>query len=314
MPVRLPPLTEQSARLLLEDLIDYAGLFPPAQLSMAAAVRNFAHYRAGGHGWMLGRFVCSASMLKTFSETADPLLPRDDGAIPWRIAVTGSGNVTSDMEAIAAFNERHRVCFNECGAIADSYETKAASVKEVEYLHSAVPENLLTYIELPLDDRVDELVAAVASVGRRAKMRLGGVSANAFPQTARVAAFLRACLDHQVTSKATAGLHHPLSGPYRLTYEDDAPTGRMFGFVNLLLSAAIMVNGGSNADAERMLETSHSDALHVGEAAVVVSIPGGSSVHIDRSIVQHVRHQVVVSIGSCSFTEPVHESTELGWI
>ena len=47
----------RSAKALLAGLIDYAGLFPPATLSMEEAVRNYARYREGEHAWMLGRFV-----------------------------------------------------------------------------------------------------------------------------------------------------------------------------------------------------------------------------------------------------------------
>ena len=78
MPVRLPPLTDRASRILLEGLVDYAGLFAPAALAMPNAVRNYAHYRAAGAGWMLGRFICPAQSLALFSETADPLLPRCD--------------------------------------------------------------------------------------------------------------------------------------------------------------------------------------------------------------------------------------------
>ena len=111
MPVRLPPVTDHATRVLLEGIVDFAGLFPPAALAMPGAVRNFAHYRAGGSGWMLGRFVCPANALELFSVQADPLLPRDAGAIPWRLSVTASADLTTDLAAIAAFNTRHRVCF-----------------------------------------------------------------------------------------------------------------------------------------------------------------------------------------------------------
>lgn len=47
----------RSAKALLSGLIDYAGLFPPAALSMEEAVRNYARYRDGEHAWMLGKFV-----------------------------------------------------------------------------------------------------------------------------------------------------------------------------------------------------------------------------------------------------------------
>jgi len=47
----------RSQKALLSGLIDYAGLFPPAALSMEEAVRNYARYREGEHAWMLGKFV-----------------------------------------------------------------------------------------------------------------------------------------------------------------------------------------------------------------------------------------------------------------
>lgn len=47
----------RSAKALLSGLIDYAGLFPPAALSMEEAVRNYARYREGEYAWMLGKFV-----------------------------------------------------------------------------------------------------------------------------------------------------------------------------------------------------------------------------------------------------------------
>ncbi len=44
-------------RPLLSGLIDYAGLFPPAAVSMADAVANYAAYRTSADAWALGRFV-----------------------------------------------------------------------------------------------------------------------------------------------------------------------------------------------------------------------------------------------------------------
>jgi hypothetical protein len=313
MPVRLPPVTERPARILLEGLVDYAGLYPPAALTMPAAVRNYAHYRASGSGWVLGRFVCPATALETFSELADPLLPRDAGAIPWRLSVTGSGDVAADMVAIAAFNERHRVCFDECGAIADCYELKAETHDDIARIHASVPRELLTYIEVPLDDRVHDLIGAIALTGRRAKMRTGGTTSSAFPTAARVVAFLRACLEHHVTAKATAGLHHPLRGSYRLTYEPDAPTGRMFGFFNVLLAAGVLADGGTDAQAIGMLEESNAEQIVMGEADVQWQGEHGG-VQLDRQTLQRVRDRMLVGVGSCSFTEPVDESRTLGWL
>jgi len=313
MPVRLPPLTERPSRILLEGIVDYAGLFPPAGLAMQKAVRNFAHYRASGAGWMLGRFVCPASRLAEFSAAADPLLPRDAGAIPWRLSVTGSGDVTADLEAIRAFNERHRVCFDECGATADGYEVKVGSVQEIVTLHHQLPESLAVWFEVPLSEDVGHLVEAIARVGRRAKMRTGGIVPEAFPPSAHIVTFLRALLTCGVLSKATAGLHHPLRGAYRLTYENDAATCRMFGFLNVLLAAAVMTNGGTDEQVQQLLEETNPASLVCNDTHITWQ-SGEHHITVTRDVLQQVRERMIASIGSCSFTEPVDESRALGWI
>ena len=48
---------KESARALLAEIIDYAGLFPPSQISMAEAVTNYAAYKNSNYKWMLGRFI-----------------------------------------------------------------------------------------------------------------------------------------------------------------------------------------------------------------------------------------------------------------
>lgn len=55
---------KQSLHILLEGLIDYAGLFPPAALTMQDAVRNYARYRDGEYAWALGKFVVPKERVK----------------------------------------------------------------------------------------------------------------------------------------------------------------------------------------------------------------------------------------------------------
>lgn len=50
-------------RALLDRLIDYAGMFPPATLSRDAALANYASYRDGEHGWVLRWLVVGAAEL-----------------------------------------------------------------------------------------------------------------------------------------------------------------------------------------------------------------------------------------------------------
>ncbi len=313
MPVRTPILTEHASRILFEGLIDYAGLFPPAALSMPHVVRNYAHYRAGSAGWMLGRFVCSAAALELFSEKADPLLPRDHGAIPWRISATGGGDLTSDLAQIAAFNERHRVCFEDFGAIADAFEVKAATGADVRRIAAETPAELTTYIEIALGEGLDAQLDEIKSAGRRAKIRTGGTTVEAFPASADVVRFLRGCIARDLPFKATAGLHHPLTGPYRLTYESDPPFGRMFGFLTVLLATAHIGNGGTDQEAIALLEESDATHFEINDIHMAWHGPDGP-ITFAREALLAVRQQALVSIGSCSFTEPVDESRSLGWL
>jgi hypothetical protein len=312
MPVRLPPVTEHASRILLEGIVDFAALFPPAAAAMPTAVRNYAHYRAGGSGWMLGRFVCSASTLEQFSAQADPLLPRDAGAIPWRLSATASGDVAADIDAIAAFNERHRVCFDECGAFVDSYEVKVATPDDVSRIDGAAPRDLLLYLEVAPADAT-RLVPEIAARGRRAKLRTGGLTAEAFPRAEDIATFLQTCIEYAVPAKATAGLHHPLHGRYRLTYEDAAPMGEMFGYLNVLMAAALLAQGEDARIAVHALGESDPRTLTIDE----FHLHWHSSAHevaLERALLQQVRERVLVSFGSCSFTEPVDEIRAMGWI
>ena len=312
MPVRSLPLTDDAPRILLEGIVDYAGLFPPSGLAMPAAVRNYAHYRGGGAGWMLGRFVCPANALEQFSEAAEVLLPRDAGAIPWRLTVTGSGDTTADLAAIAAFNERHLVCFDDRGAIVDAYEVKAAGVEAIHRIDATIPASLETYIEVPIGAAdTGMMIAAIARTGRRAKMRTGGVTLEAFPAAEAIVEFLRCCLAHGVTAKATAGLHHPMCGFYRLAYDDESPTGPMFGFLNVFLTAAVLASGGSPADAVLLLNESDPKAFAVNDLHVGWRGPE-QMLAFDRALLQRVRQNVLTSFGSCSFAEPVGESRALG--
>src|SRR5947209_7873815 len=50
-------------RALLERVIDYAGMFPPAMLAADEAITNYEGYRHGHHSWMLRFLVVAADQL-----------------------------------------------------------------------------------------------------------------------------------------------------------------------------------------------------------------------------------------------------------
>jgi len=94
-------------RALLWDLIDYAGLFPPAELGMMSAVRNYNDYRNGEYSWALGRFVVPAARLDEFGSFAcgTPMrltvLGMPQGSIPNVETLELKATQVSEIEAAA---------------------------------------------------------------------------------------------------------------------------------------------------------------------------------------------------------------------
>ena len=295
----------RSLRALLHGLIDYAGLFPPARLDMQSAVSSFADYLQGDRAWMLGRFVVPSSRLEEFEGAAAALLPKVREAEPWALALLGEDPV-HDAEQIFAFNERHAK--TAAGrAVIDTLEVKAQTVEEVERRVRSAPPGVSIYVEVPIATDPSDLLAALGNLEGRAKMRTGGVTAEAIPAVRDVARFIRIARDQGVPFKATAGLHHPLRGSYPLTYEPGAPSGTMYGFLNVFLAALIADAGAGLAEIEAVLAEGDPARFRFDDGGIA-----WSGHHAPVEDVERLRARVAISFGSCSFTEPADELEILG--
>lgn len=280
-------------RILLRGAIDYAGLFPPAALSLPDAVRLHARYRESADGWALGRFVLPAERIREYDAAVERLRLEGgtDGA--WEVSVL----VGPSPEAHASLLERPEV---------RAVEARADTVDEIRRVVGSIPEGVESYVEIPPGGS-EELLAAIADLGARAKVRTGSTDASEIPGPAAVARFLTRCVRAGVPFKATAGLHHPLWGRYPLTYEEDAPTGTMFGFLNLFLATAVLLDGGSAGEAEGALVESDPSKLTLGEDAL-----GWAGRRFGAATLRAVREAGMRSFGSCSFREPIDELA--GWM
>jgi hypothetical protein len=285
--------------ILLRNSIDYAGLFPPAELDMKSSVENYSGYKASPSSWALGRFVVPVKRLVELETTAEPHL-RPAGE-PWLLTALLGAEVESDIAAIDEFNQRQRS--SAIGnLVVDSVELRANSVVSAETAIRRIPAHLQAYIEIPIDGDPSELIGVIARLGRRAKVRTGGVTSDAFPDARDLIRFMVNCNRRGVAFKATAGLHHPFRAEYRLTYQPDSPSGTMFGFLNLFLAAGFLQSGMDDRQAERVLEERSVDAFQLEDDAVHWRQYSLSLDQLEQS-----RRQGLVSFGSCSFTEPLEE-------
>jgi hypothetical protein len=291
------PPVHPALRVMLRGIVDYAGLFPPASLDMRSAASEYAEHRNGPDAWALGRFVLPAARLEEFESVAHGMLPIE-GARSWALSALLGSDLQEDINRIEHFNERHSDA--RSGAVlVDTVELKTHSARDVAHASELLDRRFDTYMEIPPDHAIDDLVDAISRTTAKAKIRTGGVTPDAFPSSRQVTRFLAACIAKGVSFKATAGLHHPWRAEYPLTYASDAPRGAMFGFLNVLLAAAVLRSGLGEELATRALEERERHATTFG--------PDGIRW---RGHVLSVRalegaRESLVSFGSCSFREPM---------
>ncbi len=312
----------EAAKALTKGLIDYAGLFPPAKLDMGPAVENFARYLRSAEAPMLGRFVCPAARLGEVTKAGQMLMPgtfatsgypemAGDGE-PWRISAIvpheSATPLAESLEHIREFNHRHED-ESQGLAIVDAIETPLKQVSDADALLDAVPEQLAIAMEIPVahNDDIRGYIAALAGTGAAAKIRCGGITADAMLPAEPIVGFMQACRTAGVAFKCTAGLHHALPGEYRLTYEDNPPMGPMQGFVNTFV-AAILIGAKAIDEGtalQLMAETNGGNFVlsdqHIGWKEHTVPVA--------TAVEQRTRF--ALSYGSCSFEEPTQELAEL---
>ncbi len=286
----MPP----SVKALLSSIVDYAGLFPPAKLGMGEAMANYARYQTTPYSWMLGRFVVPASRLNELEELL-PTFPLKH----WSLSVILSGDVELEIDWVRSLN-------NNQIAIA-ALEFPPLPPAEIEKVFPRLPVAVESFFEIPLQGDIDAYLAAVRHAGASAKLRTGGITADAFPSTAQLCQFIVACAKAQVPFKATAGLHHPLPGNYRLTYEPDSPSTVMHGFLNVAILAALVYwQKVTLEEALEVIEESSIKGFQVKADGIA-----WSTRNLNLAEIEEVRQRFFRSFGSCSFQEPIDDLKEL---
>jgi hypothetical protein len=285
-----PEAVSAALRALLDHVVDYAGLFPPASLDVPVAVRNYAAYRAGADRWMLGRFVAGVARLPELRATIRSIKPVER---VWPLTV-----VAPDAPAATAVLRGP----DDALLAVESVEVRARVPADIALVGRASDRKREVYVEVALDDSLDAMLDAIAVAKLRAKVRTGGVTPEAFPSAAALVRFMRGCLDRDLPFKATAGLHHPLRGSYRLTYDGRAPQGEMFGFLNVFLAATLMRAGLGDDDARTLLEESDPATIAIDDQSI-----GWRAHTVDVAAITAARAGLATSFGSCSFREPVDE-------
>jgi hypothetical protein len=297
-----------------DRLIDYAGLFPPAQLPMEEAVAEYAAARGGAAAWMLGRFIVPATRVDDVGAAWD--LRRQPGPLPLSVILDASSDPRRWFESLqtlvvdVARSRSSRGLRIEAleiplAPLQSARETFDAAIGQLRaLLDRAGLSDLPAYVELPRQARWQDLLGgAMAALARRrfaAKIRCGGVIAEAFPTVEEIATFVAACANDSVAFKATAGLHHPVR------HRDPATGFVMHGFLNLVAAATFAAR----------VEAGVLEQIVAEENPAAFTLDDVSLRWRDRSAdageVARMRASSFAGYGSCSFSEPVEDLTALG--
>ena len=181
---------------LLDGLFDYAGLFPPASLDLPVVVRNYLCYRQGQHADALGRLIVDRNRAQELRAVAGERLRE--------IQLSLVASSERDLDGL--------LYLLDAGLPIDAIEMKANAPSGIERIARRLPVGMTTYFEVPVEAGDAKILDAICATGARVKLRMGGLTTEAFPSPRAAAGMLLALADRHIVFKATAGLHHPLRG------------------------------------------------------------------------------------------------------
>jgi hypothetical protein len=281
----LPPA--EPLTLLTSALVDDAGLFPPEELDMAAAVARHRRDRAAGSPVLTHRFVCPAARLGELRAQLQ------DGEVVQVIAL-GPANADTEQRLAAIRQEsRLRVVALETRLPA-SAEEHATSLDVMDSIARSFP-GLAVFVETGTGPGREQALDLLAGRGLRAKVRCGGVCLELFPAAPDLCRFILGAAGRGLPFKATAGLHHAVG------YRDGATGLEHFGFLNVLLAVA---EAQAGLDPRQLEDTLNSrDARAVADRAAALDTVAATAVRA-----------AFRSFGSCSTREPLEDLAALGLI
>jgi len=275
--------------------VDYAGLFPPAQLPLGDAVAEYRRALAGADAWMLGRFIVPAVQL---SVLADALVRDAHDGRGWTVSAIVREHMDEDAAAVQAFNQR---AANQHVRV-DTIECRPSSSDSITWLAKTFSPAFTVHVEVGVGPTAPDDLRVVARHQLRAKIRTGGLAPDAFPAPASLVAFIESARDVGVPFKATAGLHHAMRGAYPLSDEIGAQSATMHGFVNLMLATATVGERLPTTTAAALLTRTDHSALVFDDERV-----RWGDVEFSIDAIGRMREAQCVSFGSCSFREPADE-------
>jgi hypothetical protein len=324
---------KKSLQAFLRGLIDYAGLFPPAKLSLHEAIHNYAYYKKNADSWMLSRFIIPASRFEELSAYGDELSASDSH---FDFSVTGGATQTVE-DFHAEIDTLCQNCIQFCSKHGSLFHTPAAEIKlpaeavssqdrkqlqqlmdhAAEQLNSSLQTPKIIFYENLLSEHwkqeIDATIQAISEHKQKIdqgasdyqfagyKLRCGGVKAHLFPSIEQVASVINKARDYEIPMKVTAGLHHPVRH-----FAESVQT-KMHGFFNVF-GGALLSHANDLSENQLQLILREEDPQ---QFIFTDETFRWKDYAISTNEINHLRKTMLVSYGSCNFDEPREDLRQL---
>jgi hypothetical protein len=276
----------------LENIIDYAGIFPPAALPNEQAYTNYLELLGSKDSWIVGSLAWSATEL--------PNLMKMVGNDEVEIAVIGRGSSdwSSWQEARAQDAETMNQFIEACpNAEISTYESRLTPTSEIETAIKALKkmsDATMIAIELPWGEPLEDALAAIAEAEWPiVKFRTGGTQMEAYPSSEELASAIHQCVDLDLRFKLTAGLHEPLA------HVEKTNGAWAHGFLNVVTAVSMAFHEDATIrELTEILNDGDSDNWKLSDTLT------WRHHTINKDQLEDVR-SFFGSFGSCSVSEPL---------
>ena len=334
---------KESLRTFMNGLVDYAGLFPPADLPLDKAINEYFEQLKSDNSAMLSRFIIPISKLNDL----DDFIPLFSDIGSLRLSVLGGGGKTDDeylskiKQNITNINEYRRKHSDKIliDVIECKMATNSPSKSTMQEATTLLNENELThyheFTELPDvginystnedESSWDEVIVPTVELiskmkGAGVKLRCGGVVKEAFPSVEQVAAMIQTCVLAKAPMKFTAGLHHPIR------HFADEYDEFMHGFINTFGAGIFATTFPTPKNLQEkyrmftllshMIDDQNAENFSFTNDSMIWKVRDDrdTEFEIDTEKIEKVREKGMISYGSCSFQDPIDDLTQLGWM
>lgn len=306
--------------------IDYAGLFPPANLDLNTSFDNYIKFKKSQYDFMLSGFICPIKLLPELQNLIESKYPEEKDIF---VSVLADVFVTRNEFLEKIFDQfkiwsSFRNNFKD-SVISDSieikipeeviFENKTEDVADFidvisEGLKNKVGNNIFLFIEGSMKDEWKKNIKTIVegihlhnlnSNDTGFKLRTGGVKAELFPTAEQIAFSIRECIDRNVKLKCTAGLHHPFRH-----YDYELRTF-MHGFINVFFAGIIAFR--HNLSIKGMHDILNDE--NGNNFIFSMNCISWKDWKICIEEIELARIELMISFGSCSFDDPVDDMKKL---